>query len=75
MKKIIAIALISIMEYLRNKTVYIIFAISLLFILIGRSINPSIMVQDGSAQLPFDPMVLSMQVVFHVIVILLYFNG
>ncbi len=70
MKKIMTIACISMMENLRNKTVYFIFAIALFFVLIGSGFNPQTVTQTGNSPLNLDPAVVAVQVAFHIIIFL-----
>ncbi len=70
MNRILAVFNVSFKKNIRDRTVYIVFAMSFLFILIGRGCSPEIKSVDGSTQLPFDPQAIAMQIAFHVIVIL-----
>jgi len=70
MNRILAIFSVSFKKNIRDRTVYIVFAMSFLFILVGRGCTPEIKNIDGSSGLPFDPQAIAMQIAFHVIVIL-----
>lgn len=70
MKSAWTIAVVSIRENLRNKTVYFVFAAALFFILLGRGCSGSF---TASSDLPAGavigaPEVLAMQIAFHIIV-------
>ncbi len=70
MKRILTIANISVMENLRNKTVYFVFAVALFFVLVGSGFNPTTVTQKGASAVPMDPYVIAVQVAFHIIVFL-----
>lgn len=70
MNHILAIFNISFKKSIRDRTVYIVFAISFLFILIGRGCTPQQISINDSSALPIDPQAIAMQIAFHVIVIL-----